>query len=380
MRRTTILASAALVAAMLTAIGCIWSWRHRSDVLILPGVVEIQEVRLGSKIGGRVAEVAVAEGDLVKPEQVLVRFEAPELEAQREQWQARLRVAEAELERARNGPRTEEKEAAKAAWDAAQARLKRLKTGWRQEEIRQIRSDFESAEADLKLARDEFERIEKLHRQGSVARSEYDTARANRDRSLGRSAAARAKLDMLLTGSREEDIAEGAAEVARAKANYDLLLAGTRSEDLSAADARVAELRGRLRELEANLEEATVRAPRPAIVEVLAVRKGDLVMPNQPIIRVLAAEDLWVKVYVPETVLGKVRLGQSAEVTIDSYPGRKFMGTVTQIASISEFTPRNVQSADERRHQVFAVKVYVDDPQGIFKSGIAAEVTLPVAE
>jgi multidrug resistance efflux pump len=115
------------------------------------------------------------------------------------------------------------------------------------------------------------------------------------------------------------------------------------------------------------------------VVEVLAVRKGDLVPPNQPVLRVLRAEDLWVRVYVPETELGKVTLNQAAEVTIDAYPDRRFDGTVMQIASESEFTPRNVQSADERRHQVFGLKVRVADPRGVFKSGMAAEVTLPLA-
>ena len=100
--------------------------------------------------------------------------------------------------------------------------------------------------------------------------------------------------------------------------------------------------------------------------------------PNQPVVRVLRAADLWVKAYVPETQLGKVRLNQQVDVTIDSYPGKKFQGTVIQIASSSEFTPRNVQSADERKHQVFAIKVHVPDPEGVFKSGMAAEVVLPL--
>jgi multidrug resistance efflux pump len=86
-----------------------------------------------------------------------------------------------------------------------------------------------------------------------------------------------------------------------------------------------------------------------------------------------------VKIFVPETELGKVRLGEAVEVTVDAYPGKRFPGTVDQIASQSEFTPRNVQSADERKHQVFAVKVRVDNHEGIFKSGMAADVIVPLA-
>jgi HlyD family secretion protein len=116
------------------------------------------------------------------------------------------------------------------------------------------------------------------------------------------------------------------------------------------------------------------------LVEILAVRKGDLVAPNQPIVRALRAGDMWVKVYVPETQLGRLRLGQRTDVTNDSYPGRTFLGIVVQIGAQSEFTPRNVQSPDERRHEVFSVKIRVADPEGIFKSGMAAEVTLPLDE
>ncbi len=139
-------------------------------------------------------------------------------------------------------------------------------------------------------------------------------------------------------------------------------------------------MRGRLKEIEANLRETVVRAPEPALIEVLAVRPGDLLTPNQPVARVLRTEDLWVKIYVPETDLGKVRLNDTCEVLLDSYPHRRFPGTVEYVASASEFTPRNVQSIDERRHQVFALKVRVPNPEGIFKSGLAAEVFLPLRE
>src|SRR5262249_9109696 len=151
-----------------------------------------------------------------------------------------------------------------------------------------------------------------------------------------------------------------------------------------AAEARLAETQAKLREIEVNLQEAAVKAPEPVLVEVLAVRKGDLVPANQPILRVHRADDLWVKIYVPEPDLAKIRLHQPAYVTLDAWPNRRFEGTVIQIPTESEFTPRNVQSADERRHQVFAVKIRVPQPENpqerIFKSGLAAEVVLPLQE
>jgi multidrug resistance efflux pump len=371
-------ASVALAAA--SALGCYWLFRHSAQVLELPGTVEIQEVRLSSKIGGRVAKVAVTEGELVKPGQPLIYLEAPELEAQREQLQARLRAAEALLEKAYNGARPEEKAAAEAAWRAATERWKRLEAGYRPEEIEQARAELAMWEPELERAQRELERERLLTRAAASSRSQYEAALATYNRLKGQVDAARARLKMLEAGPRAEEKAEAKAEMDRLKANYDLLLAGTRPEEIAEAEAHVAELEARLTEIEVNLREAVIVAPEQAVVEVVAMRKGDIVAPNQPVVRVLRADDLWVKAYVPETQLGKVRLNQTVEVTVDSYPDKRFEGKVIQIASISEFTPRNVQSADERRHQVFGIKVQVDDPQGVFKSGMAAEVRIPLQD
>jgi len=374
----------AVSIVIVAAGGAFWyygPYHHDRGVLTLPGTVEIQEVRIGSKLGGRVKSVAVREGDHVTAGQELVRFETPELDAQHEQLQAKLASAEADLLKARNGPRPEEKADAQAMVESAEARLLRLQNGWREEEKRQSKNDYEAGEADLVQGKAEFARVERLFREspGSITRSEFDLARAARDRSHSRAEAAKAKYDMMMNGSRPEDVAEAAAEVARARAKHALLLAGTRSEEVAMAEAQVREIKGRIDENEANRREAVVRAPGAAVVEILSVRPGDLLPPNQPVARILRDEDLWVKVFVPETELGQVRLNQAVEVTVDAYPGRRFPGTVMQIANQSEFTPRNVQSPDERRHQVFAVKVRVENREGVFKSGMAADVALPLA-
>ncbi len=355
-------------------------WRSimapRSDRLAFPGVVEAQEIRLGSKVGGRVSEVHVREGDRIAPGSPLVTLEVPELEAQRAQWQAKGKADLAALEKARNGPRREEIAAAAAAVAAASARNDRIKKGFREEEIREARNDWLSAEADLKLAEENLGRYDALFRKNSTTKSQVDAAQADLDRARGRASAVRAHFDLVTRGNRPEEIAEAAALLDQARANLDLLKAGTRAEDIAAMEAQVEQTRARLREVDANLAEAVVRSPGRALVDVISVRKGDLVAPGQAVVRILSADDLWVKVFIPETELGRVVVGQPAEVTIDSHPGARFEGRVVQIAHESEFTPRNIQSLDERRHQVFAAKVRVTEPDGIFKSGMAAEVYL----
>jgi multidrug resistance efflux pump len=367
----------ALCIVLATGLGFFWPFRNQA-ILRLSGTVEIQEVRLASKVGGRVGEVLVQEGQIVSPGARLVVFEAPELEALRDQLKARLQQAEADYAKVANGPRLEEKLAGRAVADAAKARLDRLVAGWREEEKRTVASELETARADLKQAEAEFERISTLYQQKSVSQADVDAATGGRDRARGKLRAVQSRYEMMLSGSRKEDIAEARADYDKARAQADLLDAGSRWEDVLLASARVREARANLDEVEVKLREAVVLAPEGVVVDVVAVRKGDVVPPNQPVLRVLRADDLWVKVYVPEPKLEMVRMQQEVDVFTDAFPNRPLTGRVIFIDPISEFTPRNVQSSDERRHQVFGVKIHVDNPRGLLKAGMAAEVRIPL--
>ncbi len=346
--------------------------------LTLHGVVEVQEVRLGSKVGGRVAEVLAREGERVRAGTPLVRLDLPELQAQRDLQEAKVAQAIAEREKARAGPRPQEIEQARAAMESAEAKLLELRNGPRVEEIAQARADLAASEADAQLRQRELNRHQNLIGTGGTTPGDLDQARSAYQRAVALTNSARAKLDLLKNGTRPEEIAQAVAERDRLKAQYDLLKAGTRKEDLDVARAQVEQARAQLKNLDAQLAEGLIKAEEPCLVEVIGVRKGDLVAPNQAMVRVLRAEDLWVRIYIPEPDLGKVRLGQPARVSLDAYPGIEFSGQVMQIENSSEFTPRNVQSKEQRKHQVFAAKVRVDDPRGVFKSGLAAEVVLPL--
>ncbi len=372
-----------IMVALVAAGGAAYWWYviYQGNGLRFSGIVEIQEVRLGSKVGGRVAKVLIEEGSVVSAGKELIVFEAPELENMKQQLQARLDAVTADYERIRAGARAEEKRAALAAVEGAKARLDKLKIGFREEEKRTAVSELETATADLKHGQSEYERIGQLYRQGTVARADYDSAVAARDQARGRFHQSRAKVDMMNAGMRPEEIAEAKAELDRLQAKYEELMAGSRIEDIALAKARVDEARAKYLENEIHLKEAMVRVPEDigkAVVEVIAIRAGDLVPANQPVVRVLKAEDLWVKIFVPETRLGLVKLNQPVEVTIDTFPGKIFQGKIIQVSSASEFTPRNVQSYEERRYQVFGVKIRVDDTQGVFHSGMAAEVRWPI--
>lgn len=361
----------ALLLASCTGLGL--NSRHK-DALVFSGTVETREVRVGSKIGGRVAAVMVTEGQTVEAGQVLVKLDMAELESQRLQAEARVAQQRARLERLRRGSRPQEIAQAHAQTDAARANLEAVRTGPRREEVAQARASLAAAEADLKNAQAVFERAGRLRSTGDISQQEYDSARFRFENVRARRDAEKKRLDLLLNGSRAEDIRAAEARYEQARAAEQLVRAGARSEEIADARAQLAEAEARLAQVKVQLAEGEVRAPSKARLESLSVRPGDLLTPNQPVAKLLESDQLWVRVYVPETQIGLLRVGQKAKVTTDQ-PGQVFDGVIEQINDQAEFTPRNVQSRDERSKQVFGVKVRVANSGDALKSGMAADVS-----
>ncbi len=155
------------------------------------------------------------------------------------------------------------------------------------------------------------------------------------------------------------------------------LAAGYRPEEIAQAEADVKQATGEVAESEARLREMQVASPAAAVVEVLDLRPGDLVAANAPLVTLLETAQLYIRVYIPETRLSRVHLGQSAELFIDSAPDQAFPASVEQINQQAEFLPRNVQTLDERAHQVFGVRLRLDNGAGRLRPGMAADVTFP---
>ncbi len=286
------------------------SHSSRLETPSVSGTIESGEVHVASRYGGRVERIFAQEGDNLEPNKVIVELEASELRARRDQMAAQL-----------------------AEWEA----------GPRKEEIAAARNDWESLSAELEFARIDAKRARELYEQRTVAEAE-------RDRALSRA------------NSLEKS-------VAAAKARYDLLLAGTRPERLTQARAQLAEL-------DAQLGEMRILAPTNCVLEVLSVKVGDVLAPNREIATLLLPH-LWVRVYVPELWLGHIQLGQKVDVKVDSFPDQSFPGEVEQISRAAEFTPRNVQTVEERVKQVFGVKIRLPHDEPKLRAGMSADVTFP---
>ena len=358
------------VSLLVFELGCAQS---ESRNLILPGIVETQEVRLSSKVGGRVETVFVNEGDVVKKGQALVQLESVELDAKRAQLIAQQELFQAKLDLLCNGPLPEQIAAAKASLDMSEARLQKLLSGWRSEELEMAKHQLEMWSAEADRASREFKRLELVQGNNTISLTDLDTAKATMLRSKSQADSSKKQLEMMLNGSRVEDIAEAKASVAKSQADYELIKRGAREEEIRQAKAQVAEVGARILELDTQIAECRIVAPDQCLVEVIGIRHGDMAAPNVPIVRALYESDIWVKAFIPETQLGWIQLNQTVRVTHDGSK-REFEGQVIHIANISEFTPRNVQSPDERHHQVFGIKVQVKDATGVFKSGMAATI------
>lgn len=335
---------------------------HRDASLRGSGTVEARNIRVGSKIGGRIDKVLVREGDPVETGQVLITFDEKELAAS-------LAQSRAAAEKAQRGYRPEEIAEARATAAQAKAEYEQRVNGYRQEDIAAAQADVERAKADELRARLDAERYDALAEKDLVSKQQRDTADANWKMALAQQSNYQQKLDQLRRGYRPEEIASSEARYRQTQATLEKLEHGNRVEDVAAAKAAFSYDQARYRERE-------VLAPAASSVEVLDVRPGDLIAPNTPVATLLERDQIYVRIYIPETQIGHVHLGQKAQIRVDSFPNQVFDGAVEQINQQAEFLPRNVQTVEERVHQVFGVKVRIDDTSHRVRAGMAADVTL----
>jgi HlyD family secretion protein len=366
----------ALAAALILTAAILYYWlSRRTQPLAYSGTVETREIEVGSKVGGRVTSVSVEEGQQVAANAPLVAFEHDNLSAQLAQQQAAVAQAQADLDRLQHGNRPAEIAQADAALHERAAELAEARNGPRPQELRQAQADFDAAKANAVDAASTYARMQPLVEKDVISRQQFDEYTAQRKATAAQAESARQHLALLQAGTRVEDLQAANQRYQQSLAADQLSHQGFRQSDIDAGKARLAAAEAQVQQIEANLREATLSAPDIATVETVSVRPGDLVPPNQIVLTLLEPSQLWVKVYVPETQLSHVRVGQNAQVTVDSLH-RTFTGHVQEVASEAEFLPRNVQTRDDREHQVFGVKVHVDNPNGVLKSGMAATVNL----
>jgi HlyD family secretion protein len=341
------------------------------------GTVEARAVTVGSRTGGRIEKILVREGDRIQAGQALLVLEPGDLASQRAVAAAQLEQMQAALDKLQKGARPEEIEQARARAAEATAALAETQHGSRAEQIAAAQARVAQAQAQVDKAKLDAERAHRLGATEAIPQADVDAADTALRTATAQRDAQQHELDQLKAGARAEEKAQAAARAREADAAAQLVIAGARVEDLRAAAAQVAAARARLDQLDIQLGELTIRAPAAARVESLDLRPGDILATNAAAATLLEADQLYVRLYVPETQIGHVRVGETVPVAVDSFPDRTFDGKVEFIAERGEYSPRNLQTADERADQVFAVRVELVAGRDELRAGMAATVRVP---
>lgn len=248
------------------------------------------------------------------------------------------------------------------------------RTGARREDIDAARARVAVAQVAVDKAQLDMDRVRRLFATGAISKAEVDNVDAAQRAAAAQRDAAKSALEELENGVRREELAQASSRAEEARAQAKLVVSGARVEDLAAARATVDAARGRLAQIDVALAELTVKAPRATRVESLDLRPGDLLPPNGVAATLVEDDALYVRIYVPETQLGLVKTGEKLPVFVDSFPKRAFEGTVQHVANVGEYSPRNLQTADERAFQVFAARVELASGREDLRAGMAALV------
>jgi HlyD family secretion protein len=316
MRTTT----AICLAALLAAVGC----RDRHDPgLRASGTFEVEKVRIVATAPGKLVSFPVEEGDRLGADHVVAVIDTGDLELKKEEALAGLSMVK--------------------------AKLKLVENGVRPEDIKQLRAVQKEVKLEKSLADKNVERLVKLHASGGISQSTLDEAETQRD--------------------------VVASKLSQVKWQLEKARTGAQVEEIDAARAAVVQLEAGLKQLDKLIADRTITTPVEGTVLETYVHEGEFVYAGQLLATVADVEDVDLIVYVPETDLPHVRLGQAVRVSIDAFPDRRFEGKVAHIADEAEFTPSTIQTEDERVKLVFEVKVKVPNPDGYFKPGLPADVT-----
>ena len=339
----------------------------------MSSVLEADEARVGSRVGGRVLRVYVVEGQRVDAGALLVEIEPFDLIERQTEARAERAANKAAYDLLLAGFRTEDIAMAQAKRDEAKAVLDKLLTGPRRQELSAAEARLTSAQAEKQLAEQDHERTKVLFDKHAIARQDLDKAASRLEVTTAKVNELKEEVAQLEEGTREEEISEARSRYEAAQQEFLRLTRGYRTEELQQAEARVQAAEARLAQVNKQVEELRITAPISGIVNAIELVPGDLITANAPALTIVDTKHLWLRAYVPENRMN-ISLNEPVQISFDSIPDQKIRGHVAYVSSIAEFVPSNVQTAEERSEQVFRIKVLIDEPAKNLRPGMAADI------
>jgi HlyD family secretion protein len=377
-RRLMVLLPAVLLVAVLAYL--ILSRSDHAGVIRVSGNIEVTDAEVSFKILGRVEARLVDEGETVKAGQTIARLDSAELAQEVAARRAEMQAVQAALAELEAGSRPEEIAQAEASAAQAKARLDEKLAGSRPEELSAAEAVLRRAKAEAERARLDAERYEGLYKKEIVSAQQYDAARTAYETALARQREAEEQYKLVKEGPRKEQIEQARAAWLQAQERFVLVKKGPRQETIEQARARLQQAKEGLAVAETRLGYATLTSPLAGVVLSKNVEPGEFVAAGTPIVTVGDLENVWLRAYINETDLGRVKVGQQVRVTTDTYPDKRYEGRVSFIAAQAEFTPKSVQTEKERVKLVYRVKVDIRNPNMELKPGMPADAEILVEE
>ncbi len=381
MRKKLIILAVLILIGVLIAAKLVLDYAQRNSGSIgISGNIEVTDAEVSFKIPGRVEARLVDEGQTVKTGQTVARLDSAELTQEVALRRAEAEAARAVLAEFQAGSRPQEIAQAQAAAEQAKARLDEMLAGSRPQELAAAEAGLRAAEAEAERTKLDAERYEGLYKKQIVSAQQNDAARTAYETALERQRQAEEQLKLVREGPRQEQIEQARAQWMQAEERFRLVKEGPRKEQIEQARARYEQARQALAVAETRLGYATLTSPLTGIVLSKNIEPGEYVTAGTPIVTVGDLEHPWVRAFIDETDLGRVKVGQRTRVTTDTFPGKVYEGHVSFIASQAEFTPRSVQTEKERVKLVYRVKVEIANPNMELKPGMPADAEIIVGE
>jgi HlyD family secretion protein len=342
------------------------------SVIKVSGNFEVTQAEVSFKIPGKVEARFVDEGDRVRVGQPIAKLEARDILEEVALRRAEVEAARAQLMELERGFRPEEVAQAEAVVERARAHLAELLAGSRPQEIEAAEASLRRARAELERWRSDHERQRQLFQRGVISAREYESVLAAYRVAEAQVREAEERVKLVREGPRKEQIAQARAALKEAQERLAMLREGPRKETIEAARARLEGAKAALAASETRLSYTTVTSPLNGIVLSKNVEPGEYVAPGTPVVTIGDLENIWLRAYIDEPDLGKVKLGQRVRIRTDTYPEKRYEGRISFISSQAEFTPKNVQTERERVKLVYRIKVDVPNPTMELKPGMPA--------
>jgi HlyD family secretion protein len=361
--------------------------RAPDNRLMVSGNIELTEVNIAFKTAGRLIERNVDEGDAVKQGQVVARLDRDQLLAQRDRETAGLRSAEAQMDQAATSLEWQKANMAgdveqrRADLASNEARLAELNNGARPQEKQQAQAAVESAQSEYDRSKRDWDRGQTLYKNDDISTAQYDQYRNRFEAADAALKNAREAQALVLAGPRREQIQAAGGQVERARGALKMAEANgleikRREQEISARRAEIERSRASIALIDSQLADTVAASPVDGVVLVKSADVGEVLAPGTTVVTVGDIGHPWLRGYVNETDLGKVKLGAKARVTTDSYPGKVYNGRVTFIASEAEFTPKQIQTQQERVKLVYRIKIELENPNHELKSNMPADAEI----